>query len=318
MRPQLPARQARERRKRLLARERQIVALARRQHGVISRRQLLDIGLGVRTIGRRLEAGRLHRLHREVYAVGNPVQLRGRWMAAVLACGEGALLSHRSAAALWGLMRPPRDTVDVTAPSGRNRPRITVHECAIYEEDRAELAGIPVTSVARTIFDLAEVVDEDRHRSAAEEADRLRLLSVPDIEDVCARCPGRRSLGPVRTLIEEFEMPEDSQSPLEERVLELCRRYGLPQPITGATVLGREVDAFWPDRKLMVEGDSWRFHRHRAAFERDRERDAAMQVAGYRVIRLTHRRLIREPGKVADELRRLLALPAPEGGRAGS
>ncbi|HMJ73698.1 MAG TPA: DUF559 domain-containing protein [Solirubrobacterales bacterium] len=112
-------------------------------------------------------------------------------------------------------------------------------------------------------------------------------------------------------------MPEDTQSPLEDRVVDLCREYDIPMPVVGTTVLGREVDAFWPDRKLMVEADSWQFHGHRASFEGDRERDAAMQAEGYCVIRLTHRRLEREPAIVADQLRRLLGQPSREG-RAGA
>jgi Transcriptional regulator, AbiEi antitoxin/Protein of unknown function (DUF559) len=316
MRPQLPARKG-DRRKQLAKRERELGELGNRQHGVISRRQLLDLGLGVRTIGRRLEAGRLHRLHREVYAVSDPrVGSRGRWMAAVLACGDGALLSHRSAASLWGLMRPSR-VVDVTAASGRRRPGIAVHECGIFEEDRSLLAGIPVTSLARTIFDLAEVVDEDQLRRLSEEADRLGLLCVPELEAVCARCPGRRALRPIRRLIEDVHMPETTRSPLEDRVLDLCRKYELPAPATNVIVLGHEVDAFWPREKLIVEADSVAFHSHRAAFESDRARDAARQVEGYRVIRLTHRRLEREPSRVADELRRLLDMGRKDG-RAGS
>ncbi len=166
--------------------------------------------------------------------------------------------------------------------------------------------AIPATTVARTIFDVAEVVDERRLLRVFEEADRLRLLSLSDIEAVCGRSPGRRALSPIRRVVDAACVPEDTQSPLEDRVLDLCREHGLPLPVTGATVLGREVDAFWPDSKLMVEADSWEFHGHRAAFERDRVRDAAMQVEGYRVIRLTHRRLDREPAVVADQIRRLL------------
>jgi predicted transcriptional regulator of viral defense system len=314
MRPQLPARQARDRRRRLSLREREIVALGNRQHGVISRRQLVDLGLGVRTIGRRLETGRLHRLHREVYAVGDPrVSVRGRWMAAVLACGEGALLSHRSAAALWGLIRPARDAVDVTSSSGRRRPGIAVHECAVYDEDRSELAGIPVTSLARTVFDLAETIDEERLIRAVEEADRLKLLRVSELEAVYARCPGRRALAPIRRLLDDLRAPVETRSPLEDRIVALCDEYELPMPATNVTVLDHEVDALWPEQRLIAEADSVAFHSHRAAFERDRERDAARQVAGYRVIRLTHRRLEREPATVADELRSLLNC-----GRAGS
>ncbi|HET6571052.1 MAG TPA: DUF559 domain-containing protein [Solirubrobacterales bacterium] len=291
-------------------RERALSSLARRQHGVIARRQLIDGGLGVRTIGRRIEAGRMYPVHRGVYFVGDGrITRRGEWMAAVLACGAGALLSHRSACALWGIAKPRKGPVDVTAVVGRGRPGIAVHEGAIADVDRTTADRIPVTTVARTLFDFAEVEADDDLRRAAEEADRLQMLRLPELEAVCARSPGRRALRPVRRLIDELKMPQDTQSPLEDRVLDLCREHGLPAPVAGARVLGREVDAFWPDRKLMVESDSWQFHRHRAAFERDRERDAAMQVEGYRVIRLTDRRLTREPAKVADDLRRLLETP---------
>ena len=152
---------------------------------------------------------------------------------------------------------------------------------------------------------------------AFEEADRLRLLRMVEIEAVCARGYGRRALRPIRCLIDAARMPEETQSSLEDRVLELCREHDLPLPVTGAAVLGREVDAFWPDQKLMVEADSWTFHSHREAFERDRARDAAMQAAGYRVIRLTHRRLAREPATVASQLRHLLT-SGHRDGRAGT
>jgi len=295
------------RRRQLAKRERELAALARRQHSVVSRRQLIAAGLGVRTIRRRVEAGRLHLLHRGVYAFGaGAVDQRGRWLAAVLACGEGALLSHGSAAALWGLMRPRSGPVEVSAPAGRVRQGIAIHEGAVFEQDRTTVDRIPVTSVARTLFDLAEILDGRRLAKAFEEADRLRLLELDALEAVCARGHGRRALRPIRRLIDAARMPDDTQSPLEDRVLELCRTYDLPMPVTGAAVLGREVDAFWPDRKLMVEADSWEFHRHRAAFERDRKRDAEMQVEGYRVLRLTHRRMESEPKAIADELRRLL------------
>ncbi len=299
-------------------RERELSALADRQHGVITRRQLLDTGLGRRAIGRRVEAGRLHCLHRCVYAFGTRrLDSRGEWMAAVLACGEKAVLSHRSAAALWGLLARSPGPVDVSATSGRRRRGIAVHEGGIVDCDRTVVARIPVTTVARTLFDLAEVEDEKRLEGAFEEATRLRFLELAALEAVCARGIGRRALRPIRRLIETARLPDDTRSPLEDRVLELCREYGLPLPVTGATVLDREVDAFWPGEKLMVEADSWTFHSHREAFERDRARDAAMQADGYRVIRLTHRRLEQEPAVVARQLRRLLASTA-EDGRAGT
>lgn len=313
-----PAPKEKGQRKAIAKRERALSGLANRQHGAISRQQLIVGGLGVRTICRRVEAGQLHRIYRGVYVFGDGrVNRRTEWTAAVLACGEGALLSHRSACSLWGLARFRKGPIDVTSATGRQRSRIAVHEGAICNEDRAVVDRIPVTTVARTLFDFAEIADEEGLRSAAEEADRLRILNIPDLEAVCARCPGRRALRPVRRLIDEVRTPHDTQSPLEDRVIDLCREYDLPMPITGATVLGREVDAFWPDRKLMVEADSWQFHGHREAFERDRVRDASMQTEGYRVIRLTHRRLERERAKVAGQLSRLLGQPSREG-RAGA
>jgi very-short-patch-repair endonuclease len=295
------------RRRAYAKRERELAALAERQHGVISRRQLLDAGLGRRAIGRRVEAGRLRCLHRCVYAFGyRRLDSRGEWMAAVLACGEGAVLSHRSAAALWGLMRSPRGSVDVSAIHGGRRKGITIHEGGIVDAERTAVACIPVTSVARTLFDLAEVVDEKQLRSAFEEADRLRIMRMPELEAVCVRGHGRRALRPIRALIDAAQAPKDTQSPLEDRVLDLCHEHHLPLPVTGARVLGREVDALWPAQKLMVEADSWQFHGQREAFESDRARDASMQAEGYRVIRLTHRRLEQEPAAVASQLRRLL------------
>jgi very-short-patch-repair endonuclease/predicted transcriptional regulator of viral defense system len=312
---QSPARRAGDRRGALAKRERKLAALANRQHGVISRRQLIAAGLGARTVGRRIEAGRLHPLHGGVYAFGRErVSVHGEWMAAVLACGVGALLSHRSAAALWGLIQPGSSPAEVTAATGRQRRGIAVHEGGISDADRTEVRGIPVTTVARTLFDLAEIIDEARLARAFEEADRLGLLRMQEVEAVCARGYGRRALRPVRHLIDEAWLPATTRSALEDRVLTLCREHDLPTPATNVTVLGHEVDAFWPRQKLVIEADGWTFHRHRAAFERDRARDAAMQAEGYRVIRLTHRRMEREPTAVAAEIRRLLKRE----GRAGA
>jgi very-short-patch-repair endonuclease len=166
---------------------------------------------------------------------------------------------------------------------------------------------IPVTSVARTLFDLAEVIDEQRLERAFEEADRLGLLQMRALEDVCARGYGRHALRPIRALIDAASMPEWPRSSLEERFLAFCREHDLSLPKTNVTVLDHEVDAYWPQQRLVVEVDGWSFHRHRAAFERDRARDAAMQAAGYRVVRVTHRRLESEPASVAAELGCLLS-----------
>lgn len=304
-------------------RERELAKIAVRQHGIVTRKQLLDLGLGSRTIERRVERAQLHRLHRGVFAVADPTpSARGRWLAAVLACGPDAALSHRSAAALWGLVRDRRGPVEVTSAVGRKRPGLIVHECGLHASEREVNGRIPVTSAVRTIFDLAEVVDEDELEQAFEEADRLKLLRLRGLEEVCARAHGRRALQRIRPLIEEARAPIVSRSELEAMVLRLCRRHGLPMPQTNVNVLGHEVDALWPSRKLIVEADGVVFHGHRESFERDRARDAARQVAGYRVIRVTYRRLRREPEVVARELGELLGIvPSNVAGkdrRAGS
>lgn len=166
--------------------------------------------------------------------------------------------------------------------------------------------AIPVTSLPRTLFDLAEVVDEHQLERAFEEADRLGLLELRTLERVCERSRGRHALGPIRRLVSAAYLPPSTRSPLEDRFVAFCREHRLPQPATNTSVLGLEVDALWPDALLIVELDGFSYHGHRAAFERDRARDAALQAAGYRVLRLTHRRLEQDGPAVADELRRLL------------
>ncbi len=172
-------------------------------------------------------------------------------------------------------------------------------------------ARIPVTTVARTLLDLAEVLDEEGLRRAFEEADRLKLLHMPELERVCARAGRRKGLPMLRHLIEIATDPVTTRSPLEDRFAEFCREHlaDLPAPLTNVSILDTEVDAYWPSHHLVVEMDGFAFHAHRAAFEHDRARDAAMQSAGYRVIRLTHRRLHDDPATLASELRRLLTLP---------
>ena len=300
-------------RRRAEALGRALAGLADRQHGVVGRQQLLGLGIQPITVHRWLRSGRLHRLHREAFAVGHGrVNQRGRWLAAVLACGDGALLSHRSAAALWGLLRQKRGATDVTAVSGRQfrpgRDGIRLHRCRLHEGVATERTEIPVTTVARTLFDLAEAVDHRTLRRAWEEADRLCLLQLQAVERVCEQGYGRRALRPIRLLLTEARTPTYTRSPLEDRFAEFCREHlgDLPAPLTNVTILDHEVDAYWPDHRLVIEMDSWEFHSHRAAFEQDRARDAAMQAAGYRVIRLTHRQLETETLRIATQLHTLL------------
>lgn len=243
---------------------------------------------------------------------------RGSWLAAVLACEEGAVLSHTSAAALWGVAGA-RGAIDVTAAHG-NQGRIRRQGIKLHRGklDSAEVTihdRVPVTTVARTLFDYAEVVDFQRLESAWEEADRLKLLQLDQVERVCERGRGRRALKPIRHLLAEARAVTRTRSPLEDRFQRFARHFGLPPHNTNVEVLDKEVDVLWAAAKLIVELDSWEFHSHRAAFQRDRARDTRLLVAGYRTIRVTHDRLDKEASALADEIQGLLrarVVPAGE------
>jgi len=272
------------------------------------------LGFGQEAIKTRLADGRLHHIHEEVYAVGHTqLSHRSHWWAAVLAYGPGAFVSHQTAAVLWGIGRNRRGPIHVTAPGGRQgvrrRKGIWIHRCKLVTEELTTHDGFPVTTVARTLFDLAEVSPYGKLKGAAEEADRLKLLRLRELEEVCERGRGRRALRPVNRLIVELRAPDEGRSPLEIRFAAFVREYRLTPPMQNADVLGHEVDALWPEEKLIVELDSWEHHGHRAAFERDRARDPELMIAGYRTIRVTHRRLDRELEHLAEEIRQLLAMP---------
>lgn len=233
-------------------------------------------------------------------------------MAAVLACGCNAVLSHRGAASLWELHVGSGAALDVTV-SGRSRygrPGIALHRVRdLCPDDVVRRDGIPVTTVARTLLDLAEVLQPRQLERVFEEAEQLRILDVRAVRQLCRRSPGRRGLRPLAALLARDHLAsEDTRSELERRFIDLCRSAGLPRPAVNAVIAGFEVDAVWPSARVVVELDGFRFHRTRAAFERDRVRDAALQLAGYRVLRVTHRRLEKEPVAVAEAVRSLLAV----------
>ena len=288
---------------------RALAKLTYAQHGVVARRQLVALGLSQRAIDWRLRSTRLRPIHRGVYAVGHfPLSRRGHWLAAVLAHGEGAVLSHVSAASLWGLQRQ-RGPVDVTSPSGRpGRRGIRLHRGGLERDEWTIRDGIPTTTVARTLIDLAQTTDASRVRNAWEEADRLSLLQLGSVESVCSRAGARRGIRTIRALLAEASTMARTRSPLEDRFLAFCRDHDLPSPVINVHVLGHEVDALWPATRLAVELDSFEFHRHRAAFERDRARDISFMTHGYRVIRVTDRQLDREAGLLAEQLRSLLGI----------
>lgn len=294
-------------------REGAIVDLVRGQQGVVTHAQLTALGVGRRTINRWLASGRLSAVHRDVYAYGpRPLTRNGKWLAAVLAMGPEAFLSHRSAAALWGLAGD-RPKVDVNAPRGRQvrpgrRSGVKVHRCRFDPSEVTMRGGIPVSTVARTLFDLAERSRPYELKSAWDEASRLKLLRIPEVIAVYERGRGRRARTNIRPfLLAEQRYLEDSASPLEDRFAEFVVARRLPPPHFNVLVGKDVVDALWPAARLIVELDSWEFHGHRAAFEDDRDRDTEHLLAGYRTIRVTHRKLSEQPKRLAAQIRALLA-----------
>lgn len=283
--------------------------LATSQHGVVSRGQLLARRFTRNAIETRLAAGRLHCVYRGVYAVGHTkLTVRAKWMAAVLACGKDATLSHQDAAALHGLLKVKSGDIHVTAPTRHHINGVHCHFArTIDPREVTEIHGIPVTTLERALLDLAEAKDRRPFATALKQAQHEDKLDLRRINATVARNPGRRGIKPLRTELAELtEEPGWTQSELERRFRALTQTYGLPLPLTNQYVEGELVDAYWPDHGVVVEVDGWRTHRTRAAFEADRARDSKLAAAGYRVLRFTYRRIRDDPAGVADELRRVL------------
>jgi very-short-patch-repair endonuclease len=283
--------------------DRLIAGLAARQHGVVARRQLVELGLGRRAIGHRIDAGRLQPIHRGVYAVGHrPRTSEAAWLAAVLVA-DGAVLSHRSAAALWGIRRNDRTAVEITVPVAlRQRPRLEIHQARLQSDEITTHNGIPVTTPARTLLDLAAVVRPHHVERAATEAE-IRRLGSPT---------SRKGTAALRTLLARRDVGRNvTRHQLELRFLAFLDEHRLPRPRINATVdvppKPQEVDCLWPGHRLIAELDGFATHGTRTAFEEDRERDRALLVAGYRVTRITWRQLAEDERALAGALRSLLA-----------
>jgi very-short-patch-repair endonuclease len=288
-----------------------VAALAERQHGVVSRAQLAEIAFGRDTIDRRVAAGLLHPVHRGVYAVGHRRLTReGAWMAAVLAAGPGAVLSHRSAAALWGIRNTDRAAIEVITDRHCRRPGIQAHRGVLAPDEIDRERGIPVTTPARTLLDLAEVINPDQLERAINEAEVRRLASPLPLAALVARHPNRRGTKTIRRILEEDRLGDTvTRSELENRFLALVDAHDLPRPRMNEPLGPYEPDALWPEQRLVVELDGYAIHTTRRAFESDRRRDRALQAAGYRVLRITWRQLNKEPTAIATELSALLATP---------
>jgi predicted transcriptional regulator of viral defense system len=292
----------------------EIARLAERQHGVVSLPQLQFLGLSARAVRDRVAAGRLTRIHRGVYAVGHGrLTKRGHWMAAVLAYGPTARLSHRSAACLEGIRPDNRAKTDVTLPSrsARPRPGIDVHtSTTLVPADVTAIDGIPCTSLPRTLLDLAEVVDERAIAKAVDQAEVLRKFDLRAVDEVLSRAAGRRGAAVLKRVLAEYEGPTLTDRELEERFFALCRSAALPKPAVNEWItldrgIAYKADFLWRAERLIVETDGWGSHGTRQAFENDRRRDRRLSVAGWTVVRFTWRDVEREPGEVVETLARL-------------
>jgi very-short-patch-repair endonuclease len=264
--------------------------LVARQHGVVTRAQLLERGFGPRSIEHRLTTGRLHPVARGVYAVGRPdLPPHGRLMAAVLSCGSQAVVSHGSAAGLWGIRHWPARPIDVTVPPHvkRRRPGTRIHRHDLHPLDRALQGRVPATSVHRTLLDLAATLDRRPLEAAINEADKLDLTDPESLRSDLDRYAGLAGVATLRALLDRrtFALTD---SELERRFLPLTRKAGLPLPSTGQRVNGFKVDFYWPDLGLVVETDGLRYHRTPAQQARDRLRDQTHSAAGLTPLRFTH------------------------------
>jgi Transcriptional regulator, AbiEi antitoxin/Protein of unknown function (DUF559) len=292
----------------------EIGALARRQYGIVTRAQLLELGLGEDAIDARLRNGRLCRLHRGVYAVGHGlVPEEGRWLAAVLRVGKGAVLSHVSAATLWGIRRGTHSSrIDVSAPRCTRSPsEICRRYLQLAPDETTVRRKIPVTTLARTLFDLATETSVDGLGDAIREAEYLHRFQLRHLEDLLERYPGRRGTAVIETCLRRLgRSPKGrTRSELETRFAALLARTDLPRPALNALLdvdgFKVEADCLWGEQRLIVELDGGRAHRTRVAFESDRERDRRLQAAGWRVVRVTWRQLD-APASLLSDLRSLL------------
>lgn len=290
---------------------------------MVTTKQLASLGLSRRWIEHAVAVGWLHRVHRGVYAVGHPaLSYEGRMLAAALAVGADAALSHGFAASAWRYISVARGPIDVIAPgrSRRSRPGIRVHQPRDLDPaDVCRHRDLPVTTPERTLFDLAGRLSRVRLKWMFQRAERLEVIDDERLRGLLGRIAGR----PGSKLFAELALELGHgivvlRSGVESRFLELCREGGLPLPAMNLNVVGWEVDALWVEQRLIVELDSFHTHGSEWDFERDRERDAELSLAGYHVIRITDRRLDREPLAVAAQVRGLLAARASLSSRAAA
>lgn len=288
-----------------------IMKVAACQHGVVGRRQLVRRGVRVHRIDHRVASGLLEPIHRGVYGVASLSGRLRREFAAVLACGDGSFVSHRAAGALHGLLPPLVDAAAVSVSTRRDvrirRVGLRVYRVSRLDEDEvAVLEGLPVTAAARTLLDLGSVSSSRELERALAFALRSRIVDRPTLRELIDRHPRHPGRGSLRALLETDAAPAFTRSEAERRFLELVRRNGLPRPVANTIVEGFEVDFLWRRARLIVEIDGSRYHENDPAFERDRDRDTVLMAAGFRTMRFTWKKLVREPGRVLVSLSQAL------------
>ena len=294
----------------------QIAALAERQHGLVTRGQLVGAGITQPAIRHRLARGRLFPVHRGVYALGHRILTTdGIRIAATLAAGNGAVLSHRSAAALWEVR--PSGILEVTLDRSRRPLRgIRLHQLGLPADEVTALRAIPVTTLARTLFDLAAVLPLRQVERAVNEAEVQRRLDTLSLADLVERHPGRRGISKIRTILARLRIGANlTRSELEARFLGFSRESELPLPEVNASLLVAggwiECDFLWRDRRVIVELDGWAAHGTATAFERDRARDRMLSAGGWRLVRITWRQLHEDTDAIASDLRTILDCQPP-------
>lgn len=292
------------------SRDARAALVAARQYGVLTQGQLRSAGISRSAVSRRVASGRLQRLHRGVYAFGVASgSLHATALAAVLACGPGAILSHHSAALLWGVLDAAVGPHEVIVP-GRHRTgdaTLRVHRApTLAAADRTTRAGIPVTRPARTLVDLGAVLDPRALERVLDEILVRRLARPVDISGALRRAGRVRGGAVLAALLTRHVGPTLTRSEAEEVLLALVRDADLPAPRINVRVHGVEVDLLWAAERVVVEMDGFAYHGGRAAFERDRARDARLQAAGYAIIRVTWRQLDRAPASTLAQLALLL------------
>jgi very-short-patch-repair endonuclease len=300
--------------------DRKLARTATTQKGIVALAQLQNAGIGARAVQHRAETGRLHRLHRAVYAVGHEsIGRHGELLAAVLACGESSVISHGTAAELWSLRDQAPTLIDMIVPceTGRKLDGIRARRCRFpTREEVAIHEGIPCTTPARTLVDLAGVLGWGSMRRTVERATVLGLLDIAALDAAIHRAKGRPGMPILRAVIVDWRTAGTDgsklRSELEARMLSLIVARNLPLPLRNQVLnIGGdrlEVDFLWPEQGLIAEVDGHKFHGTKVAFERDRRRDQNLSLAGYHVVRFTWNQIVQEPEATTSILRRLLAV----------